>query len=164
MLKVIIAASIMIYFTLLIILVLNFEQKSKIIKNSFLILMIVLLISFFLTNELVMDYLISFLIRFWYFPTFASLILVIFVTIMLFAYSVFKEKISKRKRIVDYCFACFIIIGYIIFMLLNININSYNSLYNGHSLICIRYISRSFTLWMIIKLIFNYGSYLGRKR
>ena len=59
-----IAIAVMVYFVLLIILVLNMEDKSKIIKNSFLIFMISLVTALFFVNELVMDYIISLIIIF----------------------------------------------------------------------------------------------------
>ncbi len=164
MLKIVVASSIMVYFTLLIILVLNLEEKSKVIKNSFLLFMVILLVAFLFTNELIMDYLISIIIRFLHFPTFASIILIIFITMIVFIYNIFNDNINDKKRIINYCFASFIIIGYIIFMLLEVNINSYNNLYTGNSLICLRYITRTFTLWMITSIMIKYFSYFFRKR
>ena len=68
--KVQIALAITVYFVLLIILMLNIEDKSKIIKNSFLVFMIALVTMLFFVNELVMDYIISVILRYFYFPTF----------------------------------------------------------------------------------------------
>ena len=164
MLKIMIAASIMVYFTLLIILVLNLEEKSKVIKYSFLSFLVALLIVFFFTNELVMDYLLSIIIRFLYFPSFSTIIAVLFVTMVLFIYYVFNDKIKDKRRIINYVYASFIFIGYIIFMLLEVNINSYNSLYEGNSLICLRYITRTFTLWMVTILTIKYCDLFRRKK
>ena len=156
MLSVIIASSVMVYFILIIILVLNIEDKSKIIKYSFLLLLISLLVAFFVTNELVMDYLISIIVRFWYYPTFSTIIAIVFITMVLYIYNIFNDNIPDKRRIINYIFGSFIFIGYIIFMLLEVNVNSYNSLYDGDSLLCIRYITRTFILWLVTDLSMRY--------
>ena len=156
MLSVIIASSVMVYFILIIILVLNIEDKSKIIKYSFLLLLISLLVAFFVTNELVMDYLISIIVRFWYYPTFSTIIAIVFITMVLYIYNIFNDNIPDKRRIINYIYGSFIFIGYIIFMLLEVNVNSYNSLYDGDSLLCIRYITRTFILWLVTDLSMRY--------
>ena len=75
---------------------------------------------------------------------------------ILFMYNVFNDNIPVKKRIINYVFACFIFIGYFVFMLLKVDISSYNSLYEGDSLFCLRYITRTFTLWIITYLSVNY--------
>ena len=162
--KVLIATSIMIYFILLIILVLNIEDKSKIIKYSFLIFILILNAALFIVNEVVMDYIISFAIKYVYFPSFASVLLTLFITTFIFLYNIFKDNIDDKRRIINYIFSSFIFISYIIFMLLDVNINSFNSLYSGNSLICMRYISRTFILWMIVMFGFKYFRYFMKKR
>ena len=156
MLSVIIASSVMVYFILIIILVLNIDDKSKIIKYSFLLLLISLLVAFFVTNELVMDYLISIIVRFWYYPTFSTIIAIVFITMVLYIYNIFNDNIPDKRRIINYIYGSFIFIGYIIFMLLEVNVNSYNSLYDGDSLLCIRYITRTFILWLVTDLSMRY--------
>ena len=163
MISIIIASAIMVYFVLLVILVLNLEDKSKIIKGSFLVFIVTLLVAFFLKNELVMDYLISIIIKIWYFPSFSTIILILFITMILFLYNLFNDQIKDKKRIVNYIFASYIIIGYIIFMLLDVNVNEYNSLYEGESLICVRYIARTFILWLLVILSMNYFNYIAKK-
>ncbi len=160
MINIVLIAYNMVYFTLLIILVLNIEDKSKIIKYSFLLLMIILLVAFFLTNELVMDYLISIIIRFLYFPTFSTVIAIVFISMIMYIYNIFNDNIPNKRRIINYIFGSFIFIGYIIFMLLDVNINSYNSLYESESLFCIRYITRTFVLWLITDLSMRYFHYI----
>ena len=160
MLNIILVSSVMIYFTLLIILVLNIEDKSKIIKYSFLLLLISLLVAFFVTNELVMDYLISIIVRFWYYPTFSTIIAIVFITMVLYIYNIFNDNIPDKRRIINYIYGSFIFIGYIIFMLLEVNVNSYNSLYESDSLLCIRYITRTFMLWLVTDLSMRYFHYI----
>ena len=154
----------MVYFILLVILILNIEEKSKIIKYSFFLFVITLFTALFFVNELVMDYLISIVIRYFYFPTFSSIILTIIVTMAILVYNVFVDYINSRKRIVNYVFTSFIFIGYILFAIQNIDVNSYNALYTGNSLICLRYIARAFILWMIVLLMIKYFGYFTKKR
>ena len=158
-----ISIAIMVYFILLIILVLNMEDRSKIIKNSFLGFMIILVGALFFVNELVMDYIISAIIRYIYYPTFSSIIVTLLVTVVVFINNIFDDDKNDKKRIVNYIFACFIFISYIIFMFLDVDINSPTALYNGDSLNCLRYISRTFILWMITNGLLKYFSNFLKK-
>lgn len=155
-----ISISIMVYFILLIILVLNMEDKSKIIKNSFLVFMIALVTALFFVNELVMDYIIGAIIRYIYFPTFTSIIVTLIVTMVVFINNIFDDEKNDKRRIINYIFSSFIFISYIIFMFLEVDINSSTLLYQGDSLNCLRYISRTFIIWMItnglIKYFYNF--------
>ena len=92
-----ISISIMVYFILLIILVLNMEDKSKIIKNSFLTFMVLLVMALFFVNELVMDYVISAIIRYIYFPTFSSIIVTLMVTIIIFIKNIYDDEKNEKK-------------------------------------------------------------------
>ena len=161
--KIIIALSIVVYFILFIILVLNITDKSKIIKYSFVIFMISLIIYLFFVNELIMDYIISIIIRYLYFPTFSSILATIMISIFIFLYNIFREEKADKERILNYIFASLILIAYVIFTFLNIDINSYNSLYSDNSLLCLRYISRCFTIWMIFLLIIKYFKYFIKR-
>lgn len=155
-----ISISIMVYFILLIILVLNMEDKSKIIKNSFLVFMVALVTALFFVNELVMDYIIGAIIRYIYFPTFTSIIVTLIVTMVVFINNIFDDEKNDKRRIINYIFSSFIFISYIIFMFLEVDINSSTLLYQGDSLNCLRYISRTFIIWMItnglIKYFYNF--------
>ncbi len=154
-----ISIAIMVYFILLIILVLNMEDRSKVIKSSFLLFMVSLVTALFFVNELVMDYIISIIIKYFYFPSFASTIITLIVTMVIFISNIFDDEKEDKRRIINYVFSSFIFIAYIIFMLLDIDINSATLLYDGDSLICLRYISRTFVLWMIINGLFKYYHY-----
>lgn len=158
-----IAASIMISFVLIIILVLNFEEKSKIIKYSYLLFIASLFIALFLVNEMVMDYLLSELIRYIFFPRFSSIIATIVISMIMFVYFLFNDHFNNNFRIFNYTFLCFILSAYAIFSFLGVDVNSYNSLYEGNSLICLRYISRTFTIWVVINIIMRYFKYFLKK-
>lgn len=161
--KLIIALSIMVYFVLLIILVLNITDKSKIIKYSFAMFMSTLVVSLFFVNEIVVDYIISIIVRYLYFPTFSSIIATVMISIFIFIYNIFKENKPDKERIINYIFASLIIIVYVIFNFQNIDVSSYNALYSENSLICLRYISRCFTIWVIISLIIRYFKFFKRR-
>lgn len=158
-----IAIAVMTYFVLLVILVLNMEDKSKVIKNSFLFFMVALIAALFFVNELIMDYIISIIIRYFYFPTFTSIIITLLLTMIIFINNIFDDDFKDRRRIINYIFASFIFISYIIFMFLDVDINSATALYQGDSLICLRYISRTFILWMIVDILIKYFYYFLRK-
>ena len=158
-----ISIALAIYFILLIILVLNMEDRSKVIKNSFLLFMICLITALFFVNELVMDYIISAIIRFFYFPSFTSIIVELLLTMVVFIYSIYDDEMKPKTRIINYIFASFIFVSYIIFMFLDVDINSYNALYDGDSLICLRYISRTFILWIIVNVMTKYFYYFLKK-
>ena len=155
--------AIAIYFILLVILVLNMEDKSKIIKNSFLLFMVSLVVALFFVNELVMDYIISAIIRFFYFPQFTSIIVTLLLTMALFIYSIFDDEMNEKSRIINYVFSSYIFIYYIIFMFLEVDINSYNALYDGESLVCLRFISRTFVLWIVVSILTKYFYYFLKK-
>ena len=154
-----VSIAIMVYFILLVILVLNMEDRSKIIKNSFLIFMVALVTALFFVNELVMEFIISAIIRYFYFPTFSTIIVTLIITMIIFVANIFDDEKKDKKRIINYVFSSFIFIAYIILMLLDVDINSYTSLYDGDSLICLRYISRTFAIWMIINGLIKYFHY-----
>ena len=158
-----VSIAIMVYFILLIILVLNMEDRSKIIKSSFLLFMVALVTALFFVNELVMDYIISMIIRYFYFPSFASIIITLIVTMIIFISNIFDDEKGDKRRIINYVFASFIFISYIIFMFLDIDINSATALYQGDSLNCLRYISRTFVLWMIVNGLIKYFHYFLKK-
>lgn len=158
-----ISIAIAVYFILLIILVLNMEDRSKVIKNSFLIFMVSLVAALFFVNELVMDYIISAIIRFFYFPSFTSIIVALLLTMVVFIYSIYDDEMKSKIRIINFIFSSFIFISYIIFMFLDVDINSYNALYEGDSLMCLRYISRTFILWIIVDVMIKYFYYFLKK-
>ena len=161
--KLMLSLSIMLSFVLLIILVLNLEDKSKIIKYSFTIFLITLFVSIFLVNELVIDYLLSEIIRYLYFPRFSSVIATIVLCILMFLYFIYSDHLSDKVRIVNYIFPCFILAYYVVFMFLNVNVDSYNALYSNDSLLCIRYITRTFTVWIIINIVIKYFDFFLKK-
>ncbi len=125
--------------------------------------MISLIISLFFINELVMDYILSIIIRYIYFPTFSSILLTVMISIGIFLSNFLLDKKNDKERIINYIFASYILIYYIIFMSFNIDINSVNALYSNNSIICLRAISRTFIIWIIINSIIRFYKYISRK-
>ena len=125
--------------------------------------MISLFIALFFVNEIVMDYIISIIIRYLYFPTFASIITTLIISMIMFIANIYNDKKNDKIRIINYIFACFIIVFFVIFSFLNVDVNSYNALYSGDSLMCLRYISRTFTIWVIVITFTKYFSYFSKK-
>ena len=154
----------MISFIFLIILVLNMEEKSKIIKNSFIIFMIIFFLGFFVINELIMDYLLSIVLRYFFFPSFSSIILTVLISMVVFIYVLSNSKLNDKYRILNYIFMFLIIVGYVILMILDVDVNSYSSLYTGINLKCLRYISRTFILWMIVIFSIKYYNFIIKRR
>ena len=159
-----IAITIIIYFILLIILILNMEDKSRIIKNSFLIFVMILFTALFFVNELVMDYIITQILRYIYYPTFASILATLTFMMAILVGNIYSDKKNDKIRIINYIFSCYIIVSFVIFSFLKVDINSYNALYEGNSLICLRYISRAFILWLIISGFIKYFSLFDKKK
>lgn len=158
-----ITIAVMVYFVLLIILVLNLEDRSKVIKNSFLFFMIALVTCLFFVNELVMDYILSVIIRYYYYPTFTSIIITLILTMIIFISNIYDDDKNDKRRIINYIFASSIFVSYIILMSQNLDINSALSLYQGDNLICLRCVSRTFILWQIVNILIRYFSYFLKK-
>ena len=150
-----ITIAVMVYFVLLIILVLNLEDRSKVIKNSFLFFMIALVTCLFFVNELVMDYILSVIIRYYYYPTFTSIIITLILTMIIFISNIYDDDKNDKRRIINYIFASSIFVSYIILMSQNLDINSALSLYQGDNLICLRCVSRTFILWQIVNILLH---------
>ena len=99
------------------------------------------------------------IVKYFYFPSFIAIVVTLILTMIIFINSIYDDEMHNKKRIVNYIFASFIFISYIIFMFLDIDINSYNALYEGNSLLCLRYISRTFILWMLVNVFIKYFHY-----
>ena len=60
---------------------------------------------------------------------------------------------------VNYIFSLLLIASYVVFALLEIDVNSYTALYSGISLICLRFVSRMFISWILIVMNIKYYKY-----
>ena len=101
----------------------------------------------------------------YYFPSFSTFMLIVLGSLIILLYSVNNDKLPNNMRIVNYVFASWIIIDYIIFILLKLDVTSYIELYSGTSLTCLRFVTRGFTLWIAVLIIMKvYYRYIDDKR
>ena len=86
--------------------------------------------------------------------------LIVLGSLVILLYSVFNDKLPNKMRIINYVFASWIIIDYIIFILLKLDVTSYIDLYTDTSLICLRLVTRGFLLWILtiinMKVYYSY--------
>lgn len=164
MIKYIGIISLVIYLILVLILVVNMRKKNKVIKYSFMILLGISFLVLVFSNEIIINNLLKVIINYLYFPEFTAYLATLLTTLAVLVYTIFNEKMYDKIRIINYVFASLLIVSYIMFMLLNIDINSYNALYSSNSLILLRYGTRTFTLWLVVLLNIKYFSYFLNKR
>ena len=79
--------------------------------------------------------------------------LIVLGSLIILLYSVYNDKLTNKQRIINYVFASWIIIDYIIFILLKLDVTSYNELYTGTSLTCLRFVTRGFLIWIVVLII-----------
>lgn len=133
-------------------LVANLNKKSKIVKYIFAALIIPFLGILMKSNDTVLDSVLALIVRYIYFPNFATFMLIVFGSLIILLYSVFTDRIPKTMRMVNYIYSSWIIVAYIIFILLRLDVTSYTELYSGTSLTCLRFITRGFLVWVVTLL------------
>ncbi len=147
-----IISSILITICFLVILILNLENKNKIINYSFMIISIVeIILIVFRDNSFIYEFLKAMITYIWY-PNYLIFIIILLISIITFLITLIKER-DKVNKILNYilfsiCFSC-----YLIYLDLNIDVSLYSNLYSTKSLIILRIISITFIIWIIIKLI-----------
>ncbi len=160
MVKIVGIFSLIFYLVFLMLLVTNLNKKNKIVKGIFAILIIIFLGILMRSNESVLDSVLAIIVRYIYFPSFSTFMLIVLGSLVILLYSVYNDKLPNRVRIVNYVFASWIIIDYIIFILLKLDVTSYIELYSGTSLTCLRFVTRGFTIWIatliIMKVCYHY--------
>ena len=149
------------YLVFLMLLVTNLNKKNKIVKGIFAVLIIIFLGILMRSNESVLDSVLAIIVRYIYFPSFSTFMLIVLGSLVILLYSVFNDKLPNTMRIVNYVFASWIIIDYIIFILLKIDVTSYIELFSGTSLTCLRLVTRGFLLWIVTIIAMKvYCSYM----
>ena len=156
--------SLIIYSILVLILVINEKKKSLIIKYSFIVLFFGLSMFFLHFNQTIINYLFKMIIEYIYFPDFTVYLISIFSTLCILIYSIFSEKMCKLNKVINYIFSALLIVSYIKFMTLNVDVSLYNELYSSSSLLWLRIGTRGFLLWIIIMLIIKYFRYFVKNR
>ena len=141
------------YLVFLMLLVVNLNKKNRIVKGIFAVLIIAFLGILMRSNETVLDSVLAIIVRYIYFPSFSTFMLIVLGSLIILLYSVYSDKMPNKMRMVNYVFASWIIIDYIIFILLKLDVTSYIELYSGTSLTCLRFVSRGFLLWVVTLVI-----------
>lgn len=161
--KVILPLIIMIYLIIFTILIINLYKKNKYIKYTYLLFFLLMFTIIFCSDLTILDEILYYIIKYIYYPTYYSCILTILIMIIISIYTLINKKQSNKEKIINYVFSGLIFISYIIFLTLNINILEYKLLYTGYSLLCLRLITRSFGIWLIIIGIIKYYRFFGIK-
>ncbi len=141
------------YLVFLMLLVANLNKKSKGVKIVFAALIIPFIAILMKSNDSVLDSVLALIVRYIYFPNFSTFMIIIFGSLIILLYSIFTDKIPKTMRMVNYIFASWIIISYIIHILLKLDVSSYTELYSGTSLTCLRFATRGFLLWIVTLIV-----------
>lgn len=154
---------IFIYFVLVVILIINLHEKNEIIKKASLLFFAFTFIAITLYDDSVVDKLLYYLLKYIYYPSYHIYMFTVLFMILVFIYSVFNNKLSNRIRVFNYAFCGIAIVSYIFFLLYKTDTFVYKDLYSGGSLICLRAVSRGFTIWASVTLMTKYYHYFVRK-
>ena len=152
---IVVIISIILAISFLMILLYNTKLNNKLIKIVFLVLAISFLISIlvFDTNY-VYDLLRSIITYFW-FPNYLVFITTILISIIIFIFTLLKKKINFEDKVKNYLLfsICFSI--YIIYLRQEIDTTLYEALYSNTSLILMRIVTITFTIYLIVTIIFR---------
>ena len=151
--------SLIIYFFLMLVLVLNMHKKNKLIKFIFIAIILIFIVAMLFVDENIFNSILRLLIEYIYYPTFNSYLITLGISLAILGYSIFNDKLYDKVRIINYIFSCLLIVSYIIFMVPGVDIYSYTSLYPGASLMCLRYVTRTFILWLVVLFNIRYYRY-----
>lgn len=150
-----IISSIILAISFVFILICNHKLKSKIIKVSFLFLSILFLILITIfDNNYIYELLKVVIIYLWY-PNYLMFVTTIFISIIILIYSLVRKKISFKRKILNYILFGISFASYITFLRLDIDTSLYTSLYSNSSLILLRIVTISSTIWIFITIIFK---------
>jgi len=113
-------SSIIIAISFVFILIFNQKIKSKVIKFSFLTTCLIYLILILIfDNNFIYELLKSSITYIWY-PNYLLLVLTILISILIFIYTILKENLSLKNKIINYILFSIMFSLYIIFKRLNI--------------------------------------------
>ena len=148
-----IVSSVILAMAFLVILLINFKLKSKIIKYSFLIYFIIFLfLIIFYDNSFVYEFLKQIITYLWY-PSYLLFVITVICDIIIIIYTLFRDKLNIISKIINYInfligFAC-----YIIFLRLNIDPNIYSEYYKSNSLTIVRITTITFLISLLVNVI-----------
>ena len=145
--------SIIISVSLFIILFFNNSFKSKIIRYSFIIYLIIFLLLIILFDNLfIYDFLKS-VITYILYPDYLLFVITILFSIIILLLTLFNNKIKIINKILNYIIFVIAFSCYNIFISFDIDTTIYSELYQNKSLITMRVMTISMLLWIIINII-----------
>lgn len=150
-----IISSIILAISFFVILIINTKIKSKTIKYSFLILSLIFLVLITIFDNNYVYLLLKNLITYIWYPNYLIFVSTIILSNIILIYTCLNNKLSNKRKILNFLIFSISFTSYIIFSRLNIDINSYSSLYQTNSLIVLRIESISFITWFILTIIFK---------
>lgn len=143
--------SIIIFLVIMSLLIINIYKKNKYINYLMIFFMFLSLILIISTELMFIDNVLYYIIRYIFYPTTNNYHFTLFISILIIIYTLYSKNLDNKSKIFNYMLFL-IIIDYIIFSLLKIDFLNYKSLYNGLSLICLRFSSILFVLWLLVTL------------
>ena len=149
--------TLIVYLILVIILVINLKKNNRIIKFVFLLFFLAMIIMINVYDSSIIDFLIGQILRYIYFPSFYAYILTIIVSFFMLIYTVYDGYMNDKIRIINYIFGSLITLSYVVFLLQKVDTTSVGELYNGNALLCLRYVTRSFLIWLVIMWTWRYN-------
>ena len=148
-------SSIIIALSFSFILICNYKLKSRVIKISFLGLTFLFLILIMIFDNNYIYSLLKLVISYLWYPNYLMFTTTILFSVILLIYSLVKNKLSFKNKIINYLLFSISFSTYIIFNRLNIDTNIYSSLYSTNSLIVLRIVTISFAIWLVLTIIFK---------
>lgn len=161
--KLIFPLIIFIYFVLVVILIINIHERNKIVKKASVLFFALSFIAIVFYDETVLEKFIYYILKYIYYPSYHIYVFTVLFMILVFIYSVFADKLSNKIRVFNYAFCSIAIVSYIIFIIKDIDVLVYKSLYSDATLICMRAVTRGFTMWLLSILLVKYYKYFVSK-
>ncbi len=149
--------SIILSISFLIILLYNDKLKNKLIKVVFMVLAITFMISILILDINYVYYLLRSLITYFWFPNYLIFVTTILISGVIFLTTLFKKKIKFKNKLKNYILFVISFAIYVIYLRQEIDITMFEALYSNISLILMRIETITFTIWLIITIIFRIG-------
>ena len=138
--------------------ILNVYRPKKWIKYSLVGVIIGIIISIMIVDVTIIDAIIYKVIEYLYFPPYEEYVLTIVLTVLILIFNILNSKIKNKYRIINISFATLILIYYVLFLQLGVDVLSCKQLYSGFSLIYLRFVTITATIWLVLYLIYKYYS------
>ncbi len=148
-----IISSIILAITFLFILICNKKLQSKLIKYSFVVLAFIFLILILIFDSSYAYEFLKAIVSYVWYPNYLLFVSTIIIVIGILLYTLFNEKMAFYKKIINYCLFTLTFSCYVIFQRLGIDVTKYTSLYSTKSLVVMRIVTITFTIWVLFKVI-----------